>query len=567
MVKNVQDKLLMPEFTIDTVINDSGVEIPGIKRMYDIALAIGDSLMQWGGPGCIAGDAVIRGHWNGKTKYDDRKGVKIENIYKHQHGIKYLGSHQIKSTEFIVKSLNEKTGLIEETKVYSTFSGEKQCYLVTTENHTVEVTEEHPFLTQRGWVECKDLKESDVLMVYPNTSKPVAEKLVSVVKTEVKKTYDLTCEANHNFFANGILVHNCGKSQSVQQWNADKVAEYEKRMAEGKKLKPWNPIVCDVRLSMKEPVDMVGVPIPTKDEKGNMTTVWATPSMWPKNDGEFAGGVIHLDEMNQGQAAILNAAFQLIQDRALGEYKVPEGYIIIGSSNPSAYNSTVTEFSVPLSNRFSHFNVKPDFDSWLNYRMNNGGNLDVMTFLKTQGMNMLFDREGMEAKVGSLADAMYTDIVITPRSWEVIEKVLALPDGNKATGGFTIDEKQRYATGRLGLAVASRLFTWLKDKAKYQDWREILIDGKDFRNENSEQFWAVQMACMNAIINQKDDAKCREYCLNFVKATEKLKTAAFKVINITQLIRCKRVEGNLKVFNSMRDAPNLIRLISTIIRR
>ena len=216
MVKNVQDKLLMPEFTIDTVVNDSGIEIPGIKRMYDIALAIGDSLMQWGGPGC-------------------------------------------------------------------------------------------------------------------------------------------------------------GKSQSVQQWNADKVAEYEKRMAEGEKVKPWNPVVCDVRLSMKEPVDMVGVPIPTKDEKGNMTTVWATPSMWPKNDGEFAGGVIHLDEMNQGQAAILNAAFQLIQDRALGEYKVPEGYIIIGSSNPSAYNSTVTEFSVPLSNRFSHFNVKPDFDSWLNYRMNNGG--------------------------------------------------------------------------------------------------------------------------------------------------------------------------------------------------
>lgn len=410
MVNNVQDKLLMPEFTIDTVVNDSGIEIPGIKRMYDIALAIGDSLMQWGGPGC-------------------------------------------------------------------------------------------------------------------------------------------------------------GKSQSVQQWNADKVAEYEKRMAEGEKVKPWNPVVCDVRLSMKEPVDMVGVPIPTKDEKGNMTTVWATPSMWPKNDGEFAGGVIHLDEMNQGQAAILNAAFQLIQDRALGEYKVPEGYIIIGSSNPSAYNSTVTEFSVPLSNRFSHFNVKPDFDSWLNYRMNNGGNLDVMTFLKTQGMNMLFDKEGMEAKVGSLADAMYTDIVITPRSWEVIEKVLALPDGNKATGGFTIDEKQRYATGRLGLAVASRLFTWLKDKAKYQDWREILIDGKDFKDENSEQFWAVQMACMNAIINQKDDAKCREYCLNFVKATEKLKTAAFKVINITQLIRCKRVEGNLKIFNSMRDAPNLIRLISTITRR
>ena len=333
----IQDRALMPEFAIDTVITDSGKEIPGIKRMYDIALAIKDSLMQWGGPGI-------------------------------------------------------------------------------------------------------------------------------------------------------------GKSQAVQQWNQEKVEEYEARIKAGEKVKPWNPHVCDVRLSMKEPVDMVGVPIPSKDDKGNTTTVWATPSMWPKDDGQFSGGVIHLDEMNQGQAAILNAAFQLIQDRALGQYKVPEGYIIIGSSNTSAYNSTVTDFSIPLSNRFSHFNIKPDFDSWLNYRMNNGGNLEVMQFLKTQDSRLLWDKTTMEAKVGSLADAMYTDVVVTPRSWEVIEKVLALPDGSKATGGFTIDEKQRYATGRLGIALAAKLFTFLKDKAKYQDWHEILVDGKNFRDENSEQFWAVQMA-------------------------------------------------------------------------
>ncbi len=107
-----------------------------------------------------------------------------------------------------------------------------------------------------------------------------------------------------------------GKSQAVQQWNAEKVAEYNKRIAAGEDVKPWNPVVCDVRLSMKEPVDMIGVPMPSKDEKGNTTTVWAIPSMWPR-EGKFSGGVIHLDEMNQGQAAILNAAFQLIQDRQL----------------------------------------------------------------------------------------------------------------------------------------------------------------------------------------------------------------------------------------------------------
>lgn len=399
----IADKISMPSFTIDTIIDKDGNEIPGMKRMYDIALASGDSLMQWGAPGV-------------------------------------------------------------------------------------------------------------------------------------------------------------GKSQAVQQWNNDKVLEYQKRIAAGEKVKPWNPDVCDVRLSMKEPVDLVGVPIPTKNEKGEMATVWAIPSMWPRDNGEFSGGVIHLDEMNQGQAAILNAAFQLIQDRALGEYKVPEGYLIIGSSNPAAFNNTVTEFSGPLSNRFSHFNVKANFESWMNHRLNHGGNLDVMTFLKTQGEGMLYDTVAIENRFGDKADCLYTDIIITPRSWEVVERVLALPNGTKETGGFTIEEKQSYCTGRLGLGMTSRFFAWLKDKAKYQDWHEILVDGKDFKSESVDQFWAVQLACISAIVNTQDDEVCRKYVLNFINASNHLKSNANKIINITQLIRLDRLKGNLKVFNPMKDAPELIKL-------
>lgn len=409
MANKITDKMSMVEFTIDTVVKEDGTEIPGIKRMYDIALAIKDSLMQWGAPGI-------------------------------------------------------------------------------------------------------------------------------------------------------------GKSQGVLQWNQEKVDEYNKRIEAGEKIKPWNPDVCDIRLSMKEPVDMVGVPIPTKDEHGNMTTVWATPSVWPKGN-EYSGGVIHLDEMNQGQAAILNAAFQLIQDRALGEYKVPEGYLIIASSNTSAYNTTVTDFSVPLSNRFSHFNIKPDFDSWLNYRMNNGGNLDVMTFLKTQGMNMLFDREGMASKVGDLNDTLYTDIVVTPRSWEVVEKVLNLPNGSKEDNGFTMDEKQRYITGRLGIGLTARLFNYLKDKAKYQDWHEILVEGKPFRSEDTEQFWATQMACVAAIFNCKDDKTCRNYVLNFLQATRVLKSDAYKVVNLVQLSKSKRLHGAMHIFNPMQDANDLLQLVAKHMRR
>ena len=105
-----------------------------------------------------------------------------------------------------------------------------------------------------------------------------------------------------------------------------------------------------------------------------------------------------------------------------------------------------------------------------------------------------------------------------------------------------------------------------KDKEKYQDWREILVDGKDFRDENTEQFWAVQMACMSTIINENDDKKCREYVLNFINATRNLKSKAYQVINITQLVRTKRLLGALHIFNPMKDCPDMVMLASVSLK-
>jgi hypothetical protein len=367
----------------------------------------------------------------------------------------------------------------------------------------------------------------------------------------VKRMLDIALAIKDSVMLWGL--HGIGKSQGVYQWNAEKVELYKNAA------KKWNPNVCDVRLSMKEPVDMIGIPVLSKDENGKTVTVWATPSMWPQGD-EFVGGTIFLDEINQGQAAIQNAAFQLIQDRALGDYKVPDGYIIIGAANPPALNSTVTEFSIPLANRFTHFNIGVDFDCWLNYRAYNGGNPDVMAFLKTQDQSLLFDKQLLENKAGTLDSLLFTDITITPRSWEVVEKVLALPSNQ-----FSDIEKERYCTGRLGIAVTTKFFNFVKNKEKYQSWKEILVEGKAFRSEELDQYWVTQMNCMNAITNELNDEKCRKYVLNFLAATRKLKKESLKVINATQLAKNKRLLGKFKVFNPMSDMPDLIKDIAAML--
>jgi len=379
------------------------------------------------------------------------------------------------------------------------------------------------------------------------TIDPLLDDNGRIVNVGIKRMYDIAYEIKDSIMqwsAPGL-----GKSQAVQQWNTKKCKE----------IPNWDPNVTDVRLSMKEPVDLIGVPVPTQID-GQMRTVWCIPSIWPEN-GKHSGGVIHVDEMNQGQPAILNAAFQLIQDRRLGDYKVPDNYLIVASSNPPAFNATVSDFSMPLSNRFSHFNIKPDFDSWLTHEMNHGGNLDVMQFLKTQDSGLLFDKNKIEDKVGSLKDTLYTDVFVTPRSWEVVGKVLDLPNDK-----FTMQEKQAYCTGRLGSSLSSKLFEYIKNKEKYQNWREILLDGKDFRDESQDQFWAVQMACLHAIVGEKDDTKCREYILNYLKALLNLQSNELKACCFIQLSRSERCQGNLDLFNPRTDGKEFTLLLTNALR-
>ena len=380
------------------------------------------------------------------------------------------------------------------------------------------------------------------------TIDPLVNDNGKVINVGVKRMYDIAYEIKDSIMQWSMM--GAGKSQAVQQWNRKKFEQDAN----------WDPNVTDVRLSMKEPVDLIGVPVPTNID-GQMRTVWCIPSIWPE-EGKYSGGVIHIDEMNQGQPAILNAAFQLIQDRRLGDYKVPDNYLIIASSNPPAFNQTVSDLSMPLSNRFTHFNIKPDFNSWLEYEINNGGNLDVMTFLKTQDTSMLYDKSSIEKKLRStLNDTLYTDIFVTPRSWEVVGKVLDLPDDK-----FTMQEKQAYCTGRLGSLLSSKLFEFIKNKDKYQDWHTILVDGNDFRNETQDQFWAVEMACVQAIVGEKDDKVCRSYILNYVKALSHLSNKELKACCFMQLCRCERCHNNLDLFNPRTDAPDFILTLTNAIR-
>ena len=84
--------------------------------------------------------------------------------------------------------------------------------------------------------------------------------------------------------------------------------------------------VIDIRLSQMEPSDLRGIPFRNGD-----TVEWAPPAMLPDAERHGPRGVLFLDEITSAPPSVSAAAYQLILDRKLGAYEVPEGWAIFAA--------------------------------------------------------------------------------------------------------------------------------------------------------------------------------------------------------------------------------------------
>lgn len=75
--------------------------------------------------------------------------------------------------------------------------------------HIIKLTPDHKVYTvTRNYVEAKDLTKDDVFYVEDTKKAMLYEKIKLSVLEDV---YDLTVKDNHNFYANGVLIKNCGE--------------------------------------------------------------------------------------------------------------------------------------------------------------------------------------------------------------------------------------------------------------------------------------------------------------------------------------------------------------------
>ena len=212
-------------------------------------------------------------------------------------------------------------------------------------------------------------------------------------------------------------------------------------------------VTVDLRLGQMEPTDIRGIPFYNKDS-GKMD--WAPPIDLP--DEEMASQhpvvVLFLDEMNQAAPAVQGSAFQLILNRRIGKYHLPKNVVIVAAGNRDSDKGISYRMPTPLANRFVHLEMRPDFESWQQWAVNNRIHKDVVGYLSFAKQDLYdFDPRSSGRSFA------------TPRSWTFVSELLE--DGDDSTNMDLI-------AGTIGEGLAVKFMAHRKISSNMPNPEEIL---------------------------------------------------------------------------------------------
>jgi MoxR-like ATPase len=173
-----------------------------------------------------------------------------------------------------------------------------------------------------------------------------------------------------------------------------------------------NSHLIDIRLSLWEPTDIKGIPY---FDSNSGTMVWGAPEELPSEEfaAQFDHIVLFLDEMNSAAPSVQAAAYQLILNRRVGTYKLPDNVMIVAAGNREADKGVTYRMPAPLANRFIHLELAVNFDDWFQWAVDNKEHRDVVGFLQFSKKD-LYD---FDPRASSRAFA-------TPRSWSFVSELL-----------------------------------------------------------------------------------------------------------------------------------------------
>ena len=198
----------------------------------------------------------------------------------------------------------------------------------------------------------------------------------------------------------------------------------------------------DVRALLLDPVDLRGIPWRDASDR----TRWAPPAFLPPSH-DTGRWLINLEELPSAVPMVQASLYQLVLDRRVGEYELPEGASLIACGNRETDRGVVHRMPTPLASRFVHLEIRVDTEDWLAWGAANGIVSEVIFFVAYRpDLLHRFDPQSTERAFPC------------PRSWEAVSNIVKHRNGlDPATGAGALPGDRGRGGGGGVLGVPERL--------------------------------------------------------------------------------------------------------------
>lgn len=265
---------------------------------------------------------------------------------------------------------------------------------------------------------------------------------------------------------------------------------------------------CELRLVTMTETDMLGIPYiidyakeigasqieikkgeATFDNKESLSlkeitdkrTSYASNDLLPSVSRDGDAGLLVLDEITSATSTIRAAAYQLLDSqRSLGNYKLPEKWKVIALGNGIGDGGVFQGLESAFISRCMAFRIRPDYEVWRRWAVNNSINPTVLAFL---------DRHSAE-----YFHKMYEDDVACifpcPRTWEELSIVLnareqKLLDRGDNQGILDYSQVLIKASGAVGQDAGQRFAQFYELKNKITISPRDIVDGSAVSVQNT----------------------------------------------------------------------------------
>lgn len=241
----------------------------------------------------------------------------------------------------------------------------------------------------------------------------------------------------------------------------------------------------DIRLTTCQVTDLTGIPY---SNEAHTETVWLTPELFAESKDRPYGYVYLFDEIDKTSPAVQAAALQLILDRKCWTHELPPGSIVIAAGNYKAFGSEKEVKMTPeLSNRFVHYFIKPDFDSFRSYAVRRRLHPYVLGYLSYDNSKLCVSDP--EKELLSFP---------TPRSWERVSALLQM------NAGRDIRRIHARIAGSIGSGTAMEFEQWIRVYQSLPPVEEIFLGKRPSYPSRHDVLYAL-ISSMTAYVGSREE--------------------------------------------------------------